>query len=103
MLFRSEVLKIELPESGDPMRTLGDYPPEGDSSYWWSAIGRNKRSIALDVRTEAGRNILGRLLEKLSGLSYAQLVQREVLAKCGITSMRIAGNTLAQRAKDEVV
>jgi crotonobetainyl-CoA:carnitine CoA-transferase CaiB-like acyl-CoA transferase len=61
--FGAEVLKIELPESGDPMRTLGEYPPEGDSSYWWSAIGRNKRSIALDVRTEAGRNILGRLLE----------------------------------------
>jgi crotonobetainyl-CoA:carnitine CoA-transferase CaiB-like acyl-CoA transferase len=61
--FGADVLKLELPEGGDPMRTLGEYPPDGDSSYWWSAMGRNKRSIALDVRTPEGRDILGRLLE----------------------------------------
>lgn len=49
-----------------------------------------------------GYCILGRLIEKLTGLPYAQAVQREVLAKCGITTMRIAGNTLAERAKMEV-
>ena len=49
-----------------------------------------------------GYCILGRLLEKLTGLTYAQAVQREVLAKCGITTMRIGGNTLADRAKSEV-
>jgi crotonobetainyl-CoA:carnitine CoA-transferase CaiB-like acyl-CoA transferase len=61
--FGAEVIKLELPDSGDPMRTLGEYPPGGDSSYWWSAMGRNKRSVALDVRTPEGREILGRLLE----------------------------------------
>lgn len=61
--FGAEVLKLELPEGGDPMRTLGAYPPDGDSSYWWSAMGRNKRSVALDVRTPEGRELLGRLLE----------------------------------------
>ena len=60
--FGADVLKIELPGSGDPMRTLGTYPPDGDSSYWWSQIGRNKRSLALDVRTPEGRDILGRLV-----------------------------------------
>ena len=49
-----------------------------------------------------GYCILGRLLEKITGLPYAQAVQREVLAKCGITAMRIAGNTPAERAKMEV-
>jgi CubicO group peptidase (beta-lactamase class C family) len=49
-----------------------------------------------------GYCILGRLIEKLTGLTYAQAVQREVLAKCGITTMRIGGNTLAARAKMEV-
>jgi CubicO group peptidase (beta-lactamase class C family) len=49
-----------------------------------------------------GYCMLGRLLEKLTGLTYEQAVQREVLAKCGITKMRIAGNTLADRAPDEV-
>src|SRR5438477_10197892 len=61
--FGAEVVKLELPEGGDPMRTLGAYPPGGDSSYWWSAMGRNKRSVALDVRTPEGREMLGRLLE----------------------------------------
>ena len=49
-----------------------------------------------------GYCILGRLLEKLTGLPYVQAVQREVLAKCGITTMRIGGDTLAERAQKEV-
>lgn len=61
--FGADVLKIELPNEGDPMRTLGAFPPEGDSGYWWSSIGRNKRSVALDVRTPDGREILGQLVE----------------------------------------
>jgi CubicO group peptidase (beta-lactamase class C family) len=50
-----------------------------------------------------GYCILGRLIEKLTGLAYPQAVQRDVLAKCGIKNMRIAGNTLADRARDEVI
>ena len=49
-----------------------------------------------------GYCILGRLIEKLTGLPYAQAVQREVLAKCGITTMRIGGSTSAESAKYEV-
>ncbi len=49
-----------------------------------------------------GYCILGRLVEKLTGLTYAQAVQRDVLAKCGITTMRIGGSTLAERVKSEV-
>ena len=49
-----------------------------------------------------GYCILGRLIEKLTGLPYAQAVQRDVLAKCGVRTMRIAGNTLAERARNEV-
>lgn len=61
--FGADVIKIELPEEGDPMRTLGAYPPDGDSSYWWSSMGRNKRSVALDVRVPEGRTLLGQLLQ----------------------------------------
>ncbi len=61
--FGAEVIKIELPGQGDPMRTLGAYPPQGGSSYWWSSIARNKKSVALDVRVPAGREVLGRLIE----------------------------------------
>ena len=60
--FGADVLKIELPGEGDPMRTLGSFPSGGDSGYWWSHIGRNKRSVALDVRTPEGRDVLGQLV-----------------------------------------
>jgi CubicO group peptidase (beta-lactamase class C family) len=50
-----------------------------------------------------GYCILGRVLEKLTGKSYADFVRETVLAKCGIKDMRVAGNTLAERAVGEVV
>ena len=49
-----------------------------------------------------GYCVLGRVIEKLTGLPYQQAVQRDVLAKCGITTMRIAGNTLEEKAPGEV-
>jgi CubicO group peptidase (beta-lactamase class C family) len=50
-----------------------------------------------------GYCLLGRIIEKVSGQSYADYVQENVLRPCGITDMRIAGDTLAQRLPDEVV
>jgi CubicO group peptidase (beta-lactamase class C family) len=50
-----------------------------------------------------GYCLLGRVIEKIAGVSYAQFVQRTVLAKCGIKDMRVGGNTLAERAPGEVV
>ena len=57
----AEVIKIELPDAGDPMRQWGARP--GDAhSVWWSVIGRNKKSITLDVRTPEGQRIARHLL-----------------------------------------
>lgn len=50
-----------------------------------------------------GYCILGRIIEKLTGQGYAEGVQELVLRRCGITTMRISGNTLAGRAPNEVV
>lgn len=50
-----------------------------------------------------GYCILGRVIEKITGQSYADYVKQAVLAKCGIADMEIAGNTLAQRAPGEVI
>jgi CubicO group peptidase (beta-lactamase class C family) len=47
--------------------------------------------------------VLGRIIEKVTGQSYASYVRTSVLDRCGITRMRIAGNTRSQRAPDEVV
>jgi len=50
-----------------------------------------------------GYCVLGRVIETISRQPYADYVGRQVLEPCGITDMRIAGNTLKQRAPNEVV
>ncbi len=49
-----------------------------------------------------GYCVLGRVIEQVSGLSYEQYVQTQVLAPLGITDMRIAGTRLSERAPNEV-
>jgi CubicO group peptidase (beta-lactamase class C family) len=50
-----------------------------------------------------GYCLLGRVIEQITGQPYANYVASNVLAPCGIGNMRIAGNTLKQRAPNEVV
>jgi len=50
-----------------------------------------------------GYCVLGRILEKLSGKAYAEHLSEAVFTPCGIKSMRIAGNTLADRQPSEVM
>jgi CubicO group peptidase (beta-lactamase class C family) len=47
--------------------------------------------------------ILGRVIEKLSGVPYEQHVRDRILKRCGVTGMRISGNTRSERAPGEVV
>jgi formyl-CoA transferase len=61
--FGADVVKIEDPRSGDPMRQWGRSLPQG-LSPWWPVIGRNKRSLALDLRTPEGREIAKALIAK---------------------------------------
>ncbi len=49
-----------------------------------------------------GYCILGRVIEKLTGQSYEQYIQQNILGRCGIVDMQIAGNTLRDRAANEV-
>ncbi|RIH83738.1 Succinyl-CoA--L-malate CoA-transferase alpha subunit [Meiothermus luteus] len=51
----AEVIKVEPPE-GDAMRRWGVQLKEGES-LWWPVIGRNKKSVVLDLRTERGRRL----------------------------------------------
>lgn len=52
--------------------------------------------------SNVGYCILGRVIEKVTGRPYEEYVRHEVLTPCGITGMRIGGNTLAERFPDEV-
>lgn len=57
----AEVTKVE-PPTGDPARALA--PFEAGQSVWFRNLNRGKRSVALDLKTEGGREALWRLLEK---------------------------------------
>jgi CubicO group peptidase (beta-lactamase class C family) len=50
-----------------------------------------------------GYCILGRVIEKVSGRSYEAFIRENIFSKCGVQDMRLAGNTLAERARNETV
>ncbi len=58
--FGAEVVKIEPPLNGDPLRQWRLL--EGGTSLWWQVQSRNKQSLALDVRTAQGQEIARRLI-----------------------------------------
>ncbi|MCX6520022.1 MAG: CoA transferase [Actinobacteria bacterium] len=51
--FGADVVKVEQPGVGDPMRRLGTPGPEGDTYWWWSDT-RNKTSVEIDLRSPDG-------------------------------------------------
>jgi formyl-CoA transferase len=59
----AEVIKIEAPGQGDPMRHWGPQP-RGKPSVWWPVIGRNKKGVTLDLRHEAGQSLFKDLVAK---------------------------------------
>ena len=60
--YGAEVIKIEPPGSGDPMRQWGI--TRNGESLWWPAIARNKKSVAIDVREAAGRDVVRQLIDQ---------------------------------------
>jgi formyl-CoA transferase len=61
--FGAEVIKLEDPKAGDPMRQWGRTKPKGHSP-WWPVIGRNKKSVTLDLRAAEGRDIARALIAR---------------------------------------
>jgi len=60
--FGAEVIKIEPPGEGDPIRTWRVM--KDGVSLWWHSLGRNKKSVTLDLRTPKGRAIARELALK---------------------------------------
>jgi crotonobetainyl-CoA:carnitine CoA-transferase CaiB-like acyl-CoA transferase len=59
--FGAEVIKIEPPGAGDPWRGRSA-DPHAQTDYYWQLTSRNKRSLALDLKHEAGRAVLYQLV-----------------------------------------
>jgi crotonobetainyl-CoA:carnitine CoA-transferase CaiB-like acyl-CoA transferase len=58
--FGADVVKVEAPPTGDPMRDWGRLR-HNDHSLWWSILARNKRSVTLNLRRRAGQAVAARL------------------------------------------
>jgi len=51
--FGAEVIKVEHPDAGDHLRHFG--PQTDGTGLWWKYLGRNKKSVTLDISTEQGQ------------------------------------------------
>jgi formyl-CoA transferase len=61
--FGAEVIKIEPPGKGDPMREWGQEKAHG-MSLWWPVIARNKKSVTLNLREQEGQEIAREIISK---------------------------------------
>ena len=97
--FGADVIKIEPPGDGDPLRNWRLM--KDGTSVWWQVQSRNKRSVALDLRTPEGQDIARRLIAEADvlienfrpgtlegwGLSYEALSRDNP----GLVMLRISG------------
>lgn len=97
--FGADVIKIESPGAGDPLRNWRLL--QDGTSVWWQVQSRNKRSIALDLRSAEGQEIARKLIAEADvlienfrpgtlegwGLGWDELQQRNP----GLVMLRISG------------
>jgi formyl-CoA transferase len=57
----ADVVKLEDPGRGDPMRQWGRRRPQGQS-LWWAVVARNKRSVTVNLREPAGQDLARSLI-----------------------------------------
>ncbi len=60
--FGADVIKVEEPGKGDGLRNMG--PKKDGLGIWWLVAARNKRSVAIDLKTGRGREVLHELLDR---------------------------------------
>ncbi len=59
--FGAEVIKVETPGAGDPMREWGHHRYQG-KCLWWPILARNKKSVTANLREEKGQEMVRKLL-----------------------------------------
>ncbi len=65
--FGADVIKIETPGAGDPMRKWGHHRYK-DHGLWWPVLARNKKSVTVNLREKAGQNLIRELLKEADAL-----------------------------------
>lgn len=113
----AEVIKIEPPETGEFARTAGSIYVQGESAVFL-ALNRNKKSLAISLKTEAGRSIVHKLIAtadvvvenfrpgtvKRLGIDY-ETVQKinPRIVYCSISAFGQTGPYVEQPANDPVI
>lgn len=114
----AEIIKIEEPSSGgDVARYIPPFQ-EGTHSLFFETYNRNKRSISLDIRTEAGLEVFHSLVEKSDavfsnlrgdvperlGIRYAQLAHvNPKIVCCSLTGFGMTGPRSAEPGYDYIL
>jgi crotonobetainyl-CoA:carnitine CoA-transferase CaiB-like acyl-CoA transferase len=62
--FGADVIKIERPDGGDSLRRLAWRDPRDGEGLWWKLVNRNKRTIALDLKSPEDLDLLLRLVSE---------------------------------------
>jgi crotonobetainyl-CoA:carnitine CoA-transferase CaiB-like acyl-CoA transferase len=115
--YGADVVKIEQPDRGDESR---NWPPffKGQVSHYFAAVNRNKRSLAIDLKSPGGAALMRKLalsadvlidnfrlgtLDRL-GFGYRELsAVNKKLIYCRITGFGATGPRAAERANDAVM
>ena len=84
----ADVIKIEEPPIGDPTRAVP--PAVGETSAVFGALNRNKRSIAVDIRSEAGAAVVRRLAEGAD--VFVEAFRPGVLGRRGLGSLELCAS-----------
>ena len=58
--FGAEVIKIEPPDGGDPIRRWREV--QNDTSFWWYSLARNKKSVTINLKSEKGVSLVRELI-----------------------------------------
>ena len=112
----AEVIKIEPPGEGDPLREQGAI--KNGLSYYYASFNRNKKSITLDLYSEEGKEILASLIRQSDvvvdnfrpgimgkmGFSYKRLQElKPDIIYCGITGFGVTGPYKDRPAFDFII
>ena len=112
----AEVIKIEPPDEGDPLRGQGFI--RNGLSWYYACCNRNKKSLTLDLYSEEGKQILASLIQKSDvvvdnfrpgvmekmGFGYARLkALKPDIVYCGITGFGASGPYRDRPAFDFII
>lgn len=80
--FGADVIKVERPDTGDSLRNMAWRDPADGEGLWWRFVNRNKRTVDLDLKDDADREVFLRLIDGADVL--VENLRPGVLEKLGL-------------------